>query len=251
MRNIAIVCDDAARLSEAQILAEQLSLPIISNLDELTNYKFHLIVTSEFLGVKDAYDKKGKPFYINFLSKQWMYRYKNASLRKELLAKAIGIHPNKRPFIIDATAGIGRDSFLLAALNYEITMVERVPILFYLLQDGLQRAALDARTTQISQRLTLLQTDAIFWLSSQTPDVVYLDPMFPTREKSAAVKKEMAFLHQLLGKDEDAEKLLITALACARYRVVVKRPRLGPWIAERKPSFSLTGTSSRFDIYQL
>lgn len=79
----------------------------------------------------------------------------------------------------------------------------------------------------------------------------YLDPMFPVRRSKAAVKKDMALFHTLVGPDEDADALLAPALALAQRRVVVKRPRIAPPLAGHQPGMILSGKSSRFDIYPL
>jgi 16S rRNA (guanine1516-N2)-methyltransferase len=193
---------------------------------------------------------------IDFTSGSMRYRVKHASLKKELLAKALGVKPRDNPVIIDATAGLGRDSFILASLGFKVTMLERSPVLFNLLTDALKRAAQDPVMAPVIARLTLVQADAISWLSSPTfkqayhPDVIYLDPMFPERQKSASSKKEMVFLQELLGTDKDTEELFKAAFACGTPRIVVKRPRLAESIASWiKPNFSLEGKSSRFDVY--
>ncbi|TAK74701.1 MAG: 16S rRNA methyltransferase [Gammaproteobacteria bacterium] len=190
---------------------------------------------------------------IDFLSGKMQYRRQHASLRRELVARAMGAHPRDNPRIIDATAGLGRDSFILASLGFHITLLERSPALASLLQEAFNAAQREPATAPIIARMNLIQTDAIVWLtalnSSDRPDIIYLDPMFPARQKSAAVKKEMLLLQALVGQDDDAEALFQSALTCATRRVVVKRPRLAATIAQQTPSFSIAGDSSRFDIY--
>jgi 16S rRNA (guanine1516-N2)-methyltransferase len=190
------------------------------------------------------------PLRIDFLSDKLLYRITQASLRKELLARAIGVHPRENPTIVDATAGLGRDSFILAALGYNVTLLERSPTLHNLLSDALLRAKTHPDIAPIIDRMHLIQADAIEWLPTQPPfNVIYLDPMFPERKKSASVKKEMIFLQNLIGKDTDSLPLFELAITCATHRVVVKRPRLAANISQNKPNFSLIGKSSRFDIY--
>jgi 16S rRNA (guanine1516-N2)-methyltransferase len=108
---------------------------------------------------------------------------------------------------------------------------------------------------QLLANMALIASDSQDYLvtvaEDDRPDVIYLDPMFPDRSKTADVKKEMRAFHLLVGKDEDADALLDKALAAARYRVVVKRPRKSPFIAERAPSYQLEGKSSRYDIYTI
>jgi len=190
------------------------------------------------------------PFHIDFLSDKLLYRISQASLRKELLARAIGLHPRENPTIVDATAGLGRDSFILAALGYKVTLLERSSTLYNLLADALTRAKAHPQTANIVDRMHLIHADALEWLPKQTSiNVIYLDPMFPERKKSASVKKEMVILQDIIGKDTDSMHLFDLAITCATHRVVVKRPRLAANISQIKPNFSLTGKSSRFDIY--
>jgi 16S rRNA (guanine1516-N2)-methyltransferase len=191
----------------------------------------------------------GQNVVIDFTSGKMRYRLKRASLKSELLAKALGCKPRDNPTIIDATAGLGRDSFILASLGFKIIMLERSPIVHAMLAEALKRAADDPEVGPIVERLTLIQADAIEWLPHHHPDVVYLDPMFPEKKKSASSKKEMAFLQELLGTDDNSPALLQAALTCGAKRIVVKRPRLAEEIEGPTPSFSLKGKSSRFDIY--
>lgn len=190
-----------------------------------------------------------KPFVIDFTEGSWLYRLKHASLRKEAIARAMGIHPDKHPELIDATAGLGRDSFLLASLGFHVTLLERSPIVHALLADALNRARLNVKLAPMVDRMQLHCVDACDFLARQQCDIVYLDPMFPARAKSAQVKKEMVILQNLLGKAADTEALFAAALTCATRRIVVKRPRLATGLTDLEPSFSLTGKSSRFDVY--
>lgn len=170
----------------------------------------------------------------------------------QMIAKAVGLQPGVRPTLLDATAGLGRDAFVLAQLGCAVTLIERNPLIAALLEDGLQRAANDAEVAPIVARMRLLCGDAIALLSAwsdDAPQVVYLDPMFPHRDKSALVKKEMRLFRPVVGDDDDAPALLEAALAVATHRVVVKRARKAPAIAGLKPAYALEGNSSRFDIY--
>lgn len=198
------------------------------------------------------------PVFVDFVGGATAHRRKFGGGKGQQIAKAVGIRGGFRPRVVDATAGLGRDAFVLATLGCEVTMLERNPVVRALLQDGLRRlreaAREDAGLAAIAGRLSLDESglSAAEWLSRQTPEsqpVVYLDPMFPERGKSAKVKKEMAAFHQLVGSDEDADALLEPAFAACYYRTVVKRPRIAPYLADSKPSLSLEGKSGRFDIY--
>ena len=242
---IAVYADQPSLITPARAIATQLKLPFTDTLQE---WDYVLILTEHFLGLKKTQDRS-LPLYVDFLSERMAYRVSHASLRKELLPRALGLKGNTHPVIVDATAGLGRDSFMIASLGFEVQSIERSPLIFTLLKDGLERAA---KTQASVNRIHLINADAIEWLSTAAkPQIIYLDPMFPDRKKSALTKKDMRYFHEVIGDDVDAEMLLKTALASATKRVVVKRPRLAPHLANLKPNFSLSGSSSRFDVYLL
>lgn len=175
--------------------------------------------------------------------------------RHEMVVRACGLLKARTPLtLFDATPGLLRDACVLAAAGARVLMAERAPVIAALVEDGLARAAahpelrgllaqLDYRAGDSLQRLQALAT------TDERPDVVYLDPMFPHRDKSALVKKEMRVFRAVVGDDLDAGSLLAPALAVARRRVVVKRPRGAPVLAGKAPSLVLEGKSARFDIY--
>lgn len=164
----------------------------------------------------------------------------------ELIAKAVNTKAHHH--VIDATAGLGRDAFVLAALGCEVQLYERHPTVAAMLYDGLQRALVDDNTRVIASRMHLHLGS--FLQAQPTPtEVVYLDPMYPQRQKSAAVKKEMAYFHELVGAQDDGAQLLTHAAQCATKRVVVKRPRLGELLHQQIADYQYQGKSTRFDVY--
>jgi 16S rRNA (guanine1516-N2)-methyltransferase len=186
------------------------------------------------------------------------YRRREGGGRGQTIAKAVGLKGGLKPSVLDATAGLGGDAFVLASLGCSVRMLERVPAIRLLVADALKRgmhyaSACEPQLMETLERLSLTECDSLATLSEigreQRPDVVYLDPMFPERTKSAAVKKEMRVFHELVGKDADADGLLPLALEVALSRVVVKRPRLAAPLAGIEPSHSLRGKRSRFDVY--
>lgn len=181
-------------------------------------------------------------------------RYRRLHGGGELLAKAVG--RRHQPTVWDATGGLGRDSFVLAGLGMNIHIFERHPAVYCLLADGLTRAQTHSETATVAARLILHHADAALLmpkliLEFGRPQVVYLDPMYPERHKSAAVKKEMAFFHELVGTAQNDTALFDTACAVSDRRVVVKRPRLGSFLCGRRPDYQYTGKSTRFDVYQM
>lgn len=192
------------------------------------------------------------PIRADFLAGAVAHRRLYGGGNGQMIARAVGIQPGIRPLIVDATAGLGRDAFVLSRLGCSLALIERHPIVFALLEDGLQRALADPDVGSIVARMRLIGGNAIDILSAwdgEPPQVIYLDPMFPDRDKSSLVKKEMRLFRPLAGDDDDAPLLLEAALALASHRVVVKRPRKAPAIAGERPGYVLEGKSSRFDIY--
>lgn len=177
----------------------------------------------------------------------------------QAIAKAVGVSGKFAPLVLDLTAGMGADAFVLATLGCQLRLLERHPIVYKLLEDGLSRAITEAESdpqlAAILDRINLLKIDSRCYLDAieqgNRPDVIYIDPMFPPRKKSAKVKKAMQAFHRLVGSDDDSAELLERSIAAAKYRVVVKRPAHADFLASAKPSYSLKGKSTRFDIYAL
>jgi len=251
-RPIAICPQSSSDLcrSRTKFLAKQLQLPCIEKID--LSFAYVLTVSEERIELLPTHTKT-KPICANFLNPAYQKRLSRASVKNELIAKAVGVGKIKNLNIIDATAGLGEDSFLLAKLGCHVLCLERSNIIAALLQDGIQRFVQNYPLSTI--HCSLIHADAILYLHQLTeieyPDVIYLDPMFPDRQKSAFVKKKMRILRDIVGYDLDAAELLLIALKKAKQRVVIKRPRLAPNIEIYKsPDWALTGKSSRFDVYQ-
>lgn len=197
----------------------------------------------------------GKPLSVDFVAGKAAHRRQFGGGRGQLVAKACGLNKGITPSVVDATAGLGRDAFVLAGLGAQVLLIERVAAIAALLEDGLARALRHGETADIAARMTLRHGDATRSLAalvagaSFNPQVIHLDPMFPHREKSALVKKEMRLFRMLAGDDDDAPRLLEAALDVATHRVVVKRPRKAPPIAGPAPQHSLEAKTSRYDVY--
>jgi 16S rRNA (guanine1516-N2)-methyltransferase len=171
---------------------------------------------------------------------------------RELLIRAARIRGVEHPLLVDATAGLGRDGFLLAAHGFRVEMIEANPVVAALLADGLARARRLSHLKAVLDRIRLVVGNAVevFSTLQEQPAVIYLDPMFPERTKSAKVKQDLRLL-QLLDQHNNApEDLLATALATGVKKVVVKRPLKGPFLADLRPSYSLKGKAVRFDVFQ-
>jgi len=246
---LAIYCEStlAEQQQRAQQLHQELDLPLLAT--PSPQFLYLLVLTDHRIELRLT-NSKTQPVYVDFLSAAAQYRRLKSNRKNELIAKAVGIKGKEKPSVLDATAGLGQDGFILANLGCPVHCLERSPVIAALLQDGIDRF-LKSASTKIS--LSLTAVDAILYLQqldeAEFPDVIYLDPMFPTRQKSALVKKEMRVLRDIVGYDQDTALLLAQALQVAKKRVVVKRPRLAPAVIGKSPDLVLEGSSCRFDVY--
>ncbi len=239
-------------------LAARLSLPLVIDATA-ADFCFVLELSDSGLALCQRGARAPNPIRCDFVDGSLRHRRLHGGGSGQAIAKAVGIPTKKDLFVADLTAGLGGDGFALACLGARVLLCERNPVVAELLADGLERARRHALCewglAAIVARLDFRRGDSRHWLETVTeddrPDVIYLDPMFPARAKTAKVRKEMAAFHDLVGTDADAAELLPRALACARYRVVVKRARQAPPLAGREPGFSLDGKTTRFDVYPL
>lgn len=251
---IAITDPTGRHREEAAALALELSsagLSIIA--DQPQAAEALLSFGPDGLSLQGGREGGTESIVVDFGSDAFIYRLLRGGGRKQPLGRAMGLRPGYSPLVLDATAGLGRDGFLLAALGCKVILCERSPIVHALLRDGLRRAATDPRLDAIVRRLTLHGGDSRDLLPrlppGERPQVIYLDPMFPHRTKSALVKKEMRLVRAVVGEDPDSSALLQTALTYAASRVVCKRPSQAPTLTGPRPDFAITTPKHRFDIY--
>lgn len=247
----------AAHLVRGEALACRLGLPLEpASGNGSSEAASHMLVLDDD-GLCLHGNDGATPTRVDFLDPALLYRLRTSG-RRQGLGQALGLHKHPAPQVLDATAGLGRDALLMAHLGCEVLMLERSPLIHALLEDGLLRAGTaehEALVRAAIPRLQLRAAEARDWLGSivagkaQQPDIVYLDPMFPPRNKSAKVKKDIALLHELLGSEDDFASLLQAARAAARLRVVVKRPGGKPDAALPVPSFIVPGKTAHFEVY--
>jgi 16S rRNA (guanine1516-N2)-methyltransferase len=190
---------------------------------------------------------------VDFVSGAVAHRLRFGGGRGQSLAKAMGLRAGKTPMIVDATAGLGRDAFLLASLGAQVTMIERSEIMHALLVDGMARAEAEGgEFRDIIGRMTLLKGDAKDLLADLAGEAVLIDPMHPPRKNSALVKRELRQVREIVGTDDDAADLVRVALACARNRVVLKWPaKADPIDVGRSYSHQILGKSTRYDVFMV
>jgi len=254
MNSIAVAYVDGSDAEKAKKIAQRWQLNYIGDIASLPKHPeldFVLRVNHQYLELAKLDEPKLGAIKVDFVDGAVAHRRKFGGGRGQDIAKAIGLKHGFTPHVLDATAGLGRDSFLLASLGCRVTMMERMPIVAALLEDGLERGLLNADIgDSICRHIKLIHASSLQDMTlAEQPDVIYLDPMYPHREKSALVKKEMRIFQSLVGEDLDADGLLAPALALAKYRVVVKRPNYAPPLDNKKPSTSIKMKKNRFDVY--
>ncbi len=179
-------------------------------------------------------------------------RLKPNNLNGEFLVKAARIKNTEEPLtLLDATAGLGEDSFLLAAAGFNILLYEYDPVISALLEDALVRAKKDPALMEIANRMTLYKEDSIAAMNNikESPDVILLDPMFPKRQKNALIKKKFQLLQQLESPCCTEDELLNAAFAAKPKKIIIKRPLKGENLAGKKPDYSLIGKAIRYDCF--
>jgi 16S rRNA (guanine1516-N2)-methyltransferase len=260
---LGIYCSSSVFVTQAQKLSMQLQKPLLKTSPATMPYGgFVVHVSEQGVALQETGKKAPGPIVVDFAQGSSAHRRQFGGGKGQMIAKAIGLKGTYRPHVVDVTAGLGEDGFVLATLGCQMTLVERSPIIYSLLHDGLERAQLvaDEDLQSIVARIALTHSHSIHYLNTLASpvDVIYLDPMFPERSSKAAVNKSMKAFHTIVGEDDDAGELLLVALKKAIYRVVVKRPRKAPSLDEQHPELSLPkpslvfeGKSTRFDVYPL
>lgn len=263
MISIQVSPDSPHYLVQAKELSSVLGYPLVIDIGSSDDYQndpaYVLLVGEDGLSLFPSNRRLHGPIRVDFMLGSNNHRRRFGGGNGQAIAKAVGVSGRFLPRVLDLTAGLGGDGFVLASLGCRVSLVERHPLICSLLRDGINRAReegeSDPSIRDLMNRLDLIECDSLEILSDitidQRPDVIYLDPMFPHRKKSAKVKKEMQAFQYIVGSDIDSDGLLERALEIARYRVVIKRPSVAKFLGDKKPTYSLEGKSTRFDIFAL
>lgn len=181
---------------------------------------------------------------------QMLHRISGGRLYHEMLVRMAKTN-RPSPTAVDATAGMGEDSLLLAAYGYEVTMYEQNPVVAVLLQDSINRAKRNPLLAPVVERMHLVEGNSIEHLSGQTEkiDLIYLDPMFPARQKSSLVNKKLQLIQKLEQPCLEEEALLDAAMEMRPGKIIIKRPLKGGYLAGRKPHYTVKGKAIRYDCF--
>lgn len=252
--SLCVVCSTPSRRQQAQAFSERFGFALVDHTrdDSLLQLRFH----DERI---ELYDRQlDTAIHVDFLHGALAHRQKFGGGKGQAIAKAVGLgktaNKSRCLTILDATAGLARDAWVLATLGCRLTLVERSPVLYTLIRDGIERALQTQDDKHPVRRFTnLVLASSVLYMdhmdTDSHPDVITIDPMYPARKKSALVKKDMQILHKLIGPSEDEGELLQTAVQHARQRVVVKRPIHAEPVANMPPDTQIRSKKTRYDIY--
>ena len=181
-----------------------------------------------------------------------LHRVSDGRLAHEMLVRAAKTTETDLKGI-DATAGMGEDAFLLAAYGYDMTLYEQNPVVAVLLKDALRRAKKHPQLKEIAGRMKLVEGNSVEELKTRVDavDLIYLDPMFPGRQKSGLINKKLQLIQKLEPPCSDEVELFEAAIQVKPSKIIVKRPLKSPFLAGKNPTYELKGKAIRYDCYAL
>ncbi|WP_405357919.1 class I SAM-dependent methyltransferase [Ruminococcus sp.] len=236
---ITIYCGDNGDRDAADMLSRQLGVPLADSMGEA--------LTLVFDGTGLSLVGYGMCYQGDFA--RMLSRVTKGRLHHEMLVK-LAKTKTEHPVAVDAAAGMGEDSFLLAAAGYEVYLFEQDAVIAALLRDALYRAGEDDRLREIVGRMHLSEGNSIELMPRLgiTPEIVYLDPMFPPRKKSGLIHKKLQLIQKLEQPCADERELFAAAAAMHPKKIIIKRPLNGAPLADRKPSYTVKGKAIRYDV---
>jgi len=248
---LCVVASDDDRYEQAKQFADTNDIPLFDEAN--SDYELQLCFDKQRIRLFDT--ALDTDIHVDFVEGALAHREKFGGGKNQPLARAIGLNRRQDLTVVDATTGLARDAYILATLGCRLTLIEQSPVLYILVQDAIERARQENSPNATSNFIELINTDSLQFLdsieSNAKPDIIYIDPMYPERNKSALVKKDMQILHRLIGQRNDEASLLESAIHHAGYRVVVKRPSHAEPLAGIQPNTSISSKKTRYDIYSI
>lgn len=241
---MVIYTEQDTYMDRAELLADELGARITRDRSDAETQDVFLLIDDEGIALA------GSGLILRADLTGMLPRIRTANLRNELLVRAAKIRGAAGELrAVDATAGFGEDSLLLAAAGFSVRLYEYNPVTAILLEDALQRAAQVPELSDIVSRMGLLKEDSVEAMPHLpfAPDVILLDPMFPARQKSGLIRKKLQLIQKLEKPCADEETLMKAALAARPKKIVIKRPAKGPYLAGIRPGYSIEGKVIRYD----
>ena len=245
-RLMVIYTDQEKYLDRAEMLASELDTQIMITQDRSAAEAQDVYLLLDDEGIALA----GGGLTLRADLTHMLPRIRTSNLRNELLVRAAKIRGAAGELrAVDATAGFGEDSLLLAAVGFNVRLYEYNPVTAILLEDALRRASQIPELSEIVSRMELVKGDSVEALPHLpfAPDIILLDPMFPARQKSGLIKKKLQLIQKLEKPCADEESLVKAALAAHPKKIVIKRPAKGPYLAGIRPGYSIEGKVIRYD----
>ncbi|AJI52597.1 class I SAM-dependent methyltransferase [Francisella philomiragia] len=235
-------------------------LAVKSHIENITDTEFEYILSNQddkYLYVEDNILKlhyKDKELFIDFNSSEILNRI-DPKTKKCSVVQAVEGRSKDKLNILDTTAGLGRDTFTLAARGHRLISLEKDCYIFLLLVDALNRAKQTSNLKDIANQIDLINIDANEYINTTNIsfDCIYIDPMFPPRNKSAKVKQGMQVLHDIAFNNDESNSNLLKNIILSKKtkKAVVKRPINADFLYGKKPTSQLKGKTNRFDVYSL
>lgn len=244
--DMVILSENNEYMEKAGVLAKKLGAAIVHSKEELSKESLALCFDESGLFLTDGKNSVRADF------SHLITRMKKGVVDTELVVRAARFKKGGNNLtVLDATAGFGEDSALLAAAGFSVTLYEQDAVIAALLEDAIKRAEATKELCEIASRMELICTDSISAMHSieNPPDVIYLDPMFPKRKKSALIKKKFQLLQRLETPCENEAELLEAAFDVSPRKIVIKRPAKGAFLADKKPNYSIEGKAVRYDVF--
>ena len=240
---LRFVCKETEReLTNDELLS---NFPEEAQLLEGKSHENSVIFLTENKKVCLKSDREGERAVFIDIDSELSYHvktFKETSINKQPLYKALGLP--KGEWVDDLTAGLLGDSLLIYSMGLNIRAYERHIVPQIMITNALKNTTLlDPSRFEFFPRGAsyLLDED----LSGRT---LYFDPMFEDPNHKTAPKKEMRIFREVVSVDLDAEELLEKLIQKRPKRVVVKRP-MKSRVLGRRPSHSIEGKSTRYDVY--
>lgn len=257
-----LICEKSPILLERITkIAGQLGLPIVPR-DQSTNYDYMLQFSTNKIQLatveKPPLFNNSGPIYCDFAGGTAEYRRTQGKYsRKAPIARAVSVAGKtfEETHVVDATGGLGVDAFTLAFLGFKVTVIERDPIIYTLLQDGYQRGVQCKETKEVLERMTLVHSDSFDYFnnilarapSENDVDVVFLDPMYPLKDKVALPKKSMMIARRFLPKTSSLEEFIEISRKVSKHKVVLKRPYYEK--SQNSETTTFSGRSTNFEVH--
>lgn len=172
--------------------------------------------------------------------------FKN-SIYNEPLARALGVKKGqKRPCVLDATAGSLKDSLLIHAFGCKVYACERHPVAQALILNALDHCSEEMTS------FAFYPQDASSWIATNQQDlnecdVIYFDPMYEHKNDKALPRKEMRIFREVVGTDSDAKECALSLKRSKKRLVIKQSSKASPLLGA--PSMVFGSKSTRYNVY--